>query len=362
MHEERPDIARRRAIARRTGRRGRWDNRRVRRPSDDDVARAASARRRDRALSSTVTGQLRDEVAAARRIVVKVGSSSLPPRSAASTRPASTPWSTRSPRGSARGHARSCWSPPAPSPPGLAPLGLRTRAHGPRHASRPPPAVGQGLLVTATRSRSRRYGRTVGQVLLTVDDITRRSHYRNAQRTMDAAARAGRPADRQRERHRRHRRDPLRRQRPARRPGRPPGPRRPAGAALRRRRRSTTATRARPRHVADRRRARPAGPRRDLHRGSGQGRGRDRRHGHEGRGGPDRDRGRDPGGADLGGARGAGPARRGGRHAVPPDRLRGRRPGCCGWPTPPTRAGRCTSTPAPCALSWNGGSRCCRPG
>src|SRR5207253_8180237 len=29
-----------------------------------------------------------------------------------------------------------------------------------------------------------RYGRTVGQVLLTVDDMTRRSHYQNAHQTM----------------------------------------------------------------------------------------------------------------------------------------------------------------------------------
>ena len=30
-----------------------------------------------------------------------------------------------------------------------------------------------------------RHGITVGQVLLTADDLTRRSHYRNAQRTVD---------------------------------------------------------------------------------------------------------------------------------------------------------------------------------
>ena len=50
------------------------------------------------------------------------------------------------------------------------------------------------------------------------------------------AARARRGPDRQRERHRGHLRDPVRRQRPARRAGGAPGARRPAGAALRRRR------------------------------------------------------------------------------------------------------------------------------
>ena len=50
------------------------------------------------------------------------------------------------------------------------------------------------------------------------------------------AARAGRAADRQRERHRGHLRDPVRRQRPARGAGRAPRARRPAAAAQRRRR------------------------------------------------------------------------------------------------------------------------------
>jgi glutamate 5-kinase len=44
--------------------------------------------------------------------------------------------------------------------------------------------VGQGLLMQAYTESFTRHEKTVGQVLLTVDDVTRRSHYRNAYRTL----------------------------------------------------------------------------------------------------------------------------------------------------------------------------------
>jgi glutamate 5-kinase len=44
--------------------------------------------------------------------------------------------------------------------------------------------VGQGLLVHRYTESFARYGVTTGQVLLTVDDVTRRAHYRNAYRTL----------------------------------------------------------------------------------------------------------------------------------------------------------------------------------
>ncbi len=66
---------------------------------------------------------------------------------------------------------------------GLAPLGLRTR---PRDLATQQAAasVGQGLLMRAYAESFGRHDRTVGQVLLTVDDVTRRVHYRNAYRTL----------------------------------------------------------------------------------------------------------------------------------------------------------------------------------
>jgi glutamate 5-kinase len=66
---------------------------------------------------------------------------------------------------------------------GLAPLGLSQR---PRDLATQQAAasVGQGLLMQAYTDAFARFGRTVGQVLLTVDDLTRRAHYRNAHRTL----------------------------------------------------------------------------------------------------------------------------------------------------------------------------------
>jgi glutamate 5-kinase len=66
---------------------------------------------------------------------------------------------------------------------GLAPLRLRRR---PRDLATQQAAasVGQGLLIGRYAAGFARHGRTVGQVLLTVDDVTRRVHYRNAYRTL----------------------------------------------------------------------------------------------------------------------------------------------------------------------------------
>ena len=65
---------------------------------------------------------------------------------------------------------------------GLAPLGLRRR---PRDlpTQQAAAAVGQQLLAQRYAESFSRHGLTVGQVLLTSDDVVRRAHYRNAQRT-----------------------------------------------------------------------------------------------------------------------------------------------------------------------------------
>lgn len=65
---------------------------------------------------------------------------------------------------------------------GLSPLGLLRR---PRDLATQQAAasVGQGLLVARYAERFAHHGIVVGQVLLTADDVTRRSHYRNAYQT-----------------------------------------------------------------------------------------------------------------------------------------------------------------------------------
>ncbi|WP_405730180.1 glutamate 5-kinase [Streptomyces sp. NBC_01537] len=67
---------------------------------------------------------------------------------------------------------------------GLAPLGLTNR---PRDLARQQAAasVGQGLLMARYTASFARYGVRAGQVLLTSDDVSRRAHYRNAYRTLD---------------------------------------------------------------------------------------------------------------------------------------------------------------------------------
>jgi glutamate 5-kinase len=65
---------------------------------------------------------------------------------------------------------------------GLAPLSLARR---PRDLATQQAAasVGQGILVHRYTEELARHGLTAGQVLLTLDDVTRRGHYRNAYRT-----------------------------------------------------------------------------------------------------------------------------------------------------------------------------------
>lgn len=65
---------------------------------------------------------------------------------------------------------------------GLAPLGLRRRPKS-LPAQQAAASVGQGLLVHRYTEELAQHGVIAGQVLLTVDDVTRRSHYRNAYQT-----------------------------------------------------------------------------------------------------------------------------------------------------------------------------------
>ncbi len=65
---------------------------------------------------------------------------------------------------------------------GLAPLGIASRPRS-LPAQQAAAAVGQGLLVHRYTEELARHGLVTAQVLLTVDDVTRRSHYRNAYQT-----------------------------------------------------------------------------------------------------------------------------------------------------------------------------------
>jgi glutamate 5-kinase len=120
-------------------------------------------------------------VAQARRVVVKVGSSSLT-TTAGGIDPERLCGLVDA-RAEVRGHGVEVVLVSSGAiAAGLAPLGLRRRPR--RLATQQAAAsVGQGLLVHRYTSEFARHGVVVGQVLLTVDDVTRRSHYRNAHQT-----------------------------------------------------------------------------------------------------------------------------------------------------------------------------------
>lgn len=67
---------------------------------------------------------------------------------------------------------------------GMAPLGLTSRPKD-LATKQAAASVGQLALAHAWGTSFQRYGRTVGQVLLTAGDFSRREHHRNAQRTLD---------------------------------------------------------------------------------------------------------------------------------------------------------------------------------
>jgi glutamate 5-kinase len=123
----------------------------------------------------------RTEVTDARRVVVKVGSSSL-----TSTGGGIDPGRVRHlvealAATRARGVEVVLVSSGAIAA-GLAPLGLKRRPRA-LPSQQAAASVGQGLLVHRYTEELARYGVVAGQVLLTVDDVTRRSHYRNAYQT-----------------------------------------------------------------------------------------------------------------------------------------------------------------------------------
>ncbi|MEV4638384.1 glutamate 5-kinase [Actinoplanes sp. NPDC049548] len=125
---------------------------------------------------------MREEVTGARRVVVKVGSSSLTTAAGGIDEQRVDALVDVLGRHATQGREVVLVSSGAIAA-GLAPLRLRRR---PRDLATQQAAasVGQGLLIGRYAAGFARHGLTVGQVLLTVDDVTRRAHYRNAYRTL----------------------------------------------------------------------------------------------------------------------------------------------------------------------------------
>ncbi|MDR0341857.1 MAG: glutamate 5-kinase [Nocardiopsaceae bacterium] len=124
----------------------------------------------------------RQDVAAARRVVVKVGSSSLATPDGGLDPGRVTALADVLAAHAGDGTQLVLVSSGAIAA-GLSPLGLPRR---PRDLATQQAAasVGQGLLVAAYTAAFARHGIRTGQVLVTADDMMRRAHYRNAQRTL----------------------------------------------------------------------------------------------------------------------------------------------------------------------------------
>jgi glutamate 5-kinase len=125
----------------------------------------------------------RPDIAAAHRVVVKIGSSSLTTRDG-SIDEARIAALTDAVAARVRDGCQVLIVSSGAIAAGLAPLGLRKR---PRDLATQQAAasVGQGLLIARYTEAFKAHGLGVGQVLLTADDLMRRAHYRNAQRTLD---------------------------------------------------------------------------------------------------------------------------------------------------------------------------------
>ena len=123
----------------------------------------------------------RPQVRSAQRIVVKVGSSSLT-TAAGGIDPARVRALVEATAAAVAAGVEVVLVSSGAIAAGLAPLALKRR---PRDLARQQAAasVGQGLLVHRYTEEFARHGIVTGQVLLTLDDVTRRGHYRNAQRT-----------------------------------------------------------------------------------------------------------------------------------------------------------------------------------
>lgn len=126
---------------------------------------------------------LRDQVRSARRIVVKVGSSSLT-TAAGGIDPLRISRLVEVLAGCRHAGAEVVLVSSGAIAAGLAPLSLTKRPKA-LPAQQAAASVGQGLLVHRYTEELARHDIVAGQVLLTLDDVTRRSHYRNASATFD---------------------------------------------------------------------------------------------------------------------------------------------------------------------------------
>ncbi|WP_430868804.1 glutamate 5-kinase [Demequina aurantiaca] len=133
-------------------------------------------------MPSAAHSAVRAEIADARRVVVKIGSSSL--TGANGHLDESALGKLADVLAEARQDGRDVVLVTSGSiAAGIGPLGLDRRPRD-LEMQQATASVGQGILIAAYSAAFARHGLRVGQVLLTADDMVRRAHYGNAQRAL----------------------------------------------------------------------------------------------------------------------------------------------------------------------------------
>lgn len=127
--------------------------------------------------------ELRAAVAQARRIVVKIGSSSLTGADGRLSEDAVGRLAEALAVERSRGRQIILVTSGAIAA-GIGPMGLPARPRD-LELQQAAASVGQGILIAAYSAAFARHGLTVGQVLLTTEDLVRRTHYGNAQRALN---------------------------------------------------------------------------------------------------------------------------------------------------------------------------------
>ncbi|MGE9809617.1 MULTISPECIES: glutamate 5-kinase [unclassified Janibacter] len=149
---------------------------------------AGGEERAEQSVEPVATGAasrdgVRAAIAAAQRVVVKIGSSSLTGSAGGALALERLDALVEVLAAAREGGTQVVLVSSGAIAAGIGPMGLETRPKD-LATQQAAASVGQGLLVAAYQAAFRRHGLTVGQVLMTVDDVTRRTHYTNARRTL----------------------------------------------------------------------------------------------------------------------------------------------------------------------------------
>ena len=123
-------------------------------------------------------------ISTAKRIVIKIGSSSLTGSAGSQLDPSAVDSLADLVANARQRGAEVCVVSSGAIAAGLAPLGLKVRPKD-LATQQAAASVGQGLLMHRYTESFATHGITASQILLTTQDVVRRSHYQNAQRTLD---------------------------------------------------------------------------------------------------------------------------------------------------------------------------------